>query len=597
MAAAVAIPMAATWMAPRAVSRSASPSSTCGGCGMPRIDAGSLDCRSTSFMRSSSSGSATSPSYSSSWTSSEVSLPFRRLRRQRPRASTTATCSVQTQYENSCLDGVCPVEFTAPSRKPLHDSSVVRSNDGKIHPPLAPVVPVYVMLPLDTITLINTVNRPNALRAGFMALKSIGVEGVMVDVWWGIVEGDKPKQYEWEAYRELLDMIRDAGLKCQAVMSFHSCGGNVGDCCSVSLPRWVMDVAEESPDVFYTDRAGWRNGEYLSLSVDNIRILHGRTPIEAYRDFMASFRNEFADYMGCVITEVEVGLGPAGELRYPSYPEGDGRWCFPGIGEFQCYDKYMLANLKAHAEAAGQPRWGVGGPHDSGHYKQWPEETGFFRTYGGSWDTDYGRFFLEWYSNNLVQHGSRVLAAAEEVFKGTNVQLAAKVSGIHWWYNTHSHASELTAGYYNTIQRDGYQDIAEMLAKHGAVLNFTCAEMRDKEQPPAALCSPEGLLRQARAAAYRAGITFAGENALPRFDRVAHEQICANAMPAMFGKECDRHHPHALDNMATFTFLRMGEALFRPNNWNAFTQFVKRMNRTSLVEAPNKGGRVAELVY
>ena len=34
------------------------------------------------------------------------------------------------------------------------------------------------------------------------------------------------------------------------------------------------------------------------------------------------------------ITEIEVGLGPCGELRYPSYPQTQG-WVFPGIGEFQ----------------------------------------------------------------------------------------------------------------------------------------------------------------------------------------------------------------------------------------------------------------------
>lgn len=60
---------------------------------------------------------------------------------------------------------------------------------------------------------------------------------------------------------------------------------------------------------------------------------------------------------GDVITEVTVGLGPAGELRYPSYPEGDGRWRFPGVGEFQCFDAYMLADLRAAAEAAGHPEW------------------------------------------------------------------------------------------------------------------------------------------------------------------------------------------------------------------------------------------------
>lgn len=34
------------------------------------------------------------------------------------------------------------------------------------------------------------------------------------------------------------------------------------------------------------------------------------------------------------IIDIEVGLGPAGELRYPSYVENQG-WVFPGIGEFQ----------------------------------------------------------------------------------------------------------------------------------------------------------------------------------------------------------------------------------------------------------------------
>ena len=60
---------------------------------------------------------------------------------------------------------------------------------------------------------------------------------------------------------------------------------------------------------------------------------------------------------GSVLTEITVGLGPAGELRYPAYPEGDGRWRFPGVGEFQCYDKYMLADLKKAADAVGHPEW------------------------------------------------------------------------------------------------------------------------------------------------------------------------------------------------------------------------------------------------
>lgn len=36
-----------------------------------------------------------------------------------------------------------------------------------------------------------------------------------------------------------------------------------------------------------------------------------------------------------------------------------------------------------------------------------------------------------------------------------------------------SHAAELTAGYYNPSNRDGYAAIATILKKHGVVLNFS----------------------------------------------------------------------------------------------------------------------------
>jgi len=38
-------------------------------------------------------------------------------------------------------------------------------------------------------------------------------------------------------------------------------------------------------------------------------------------------------------------MGPCGELRYPSYPETNGTWRFPGIGEFQCYDKVLKIGI------------------------------------------------------------------------------------------------------------------------------------------------------------------------------------------------------------------------------------------------------------
>lgn len=52
---------------------------------------------------------------------------------------------------------------------------------------------------------------------------------------------------------------------------------------------------------------------------------------------MRSFRVEFNEFfVDGIIAEIEVGLGPCGELRYPSYPTKHG-WKYPGIGEFQVH--------------------------------------------------------------------------------------------------------------------------------------------------------------------------------------------------------------------------------------------------------------------
>ena len=96
-------------------------------------------------------------------------------------------------------------------------------------------VPVYVMMPLDSVTMNHTVNRKKAINASLQALKSAGVEGIMMDVWWGLVEGDAPGAYNWGGYSELMEMAKKHGLKVQAVMSFHQCGGNVGDSCKYVL--------------------------------------------------------------------------------------------------------------------------------------------------------------------------------------------------------------------------------------------------------------------------------------------------------------------------------------------------------------------------
>jgi len=110
---------------------------------------------------------------------------------------------------------------------------------------------------------------------------------------------------------------------------------------SIPLPPWVVEEMERDPDLAYTDQEGRRNYEYVSLGCDTLPVLKGRAPIQCYADFMRAFRDQFKSYLGSTIIEIQVGMGPAGELRYPSYPELNGTWKFPGIGAFQCYDKVL----------------------------------------------------------------------------------------------------------------------------------------------------------------------------------------------------------------------------------------------------------------
>ena len=72
--------------------------------------------------------------------------------------------------------------------------------------------------------------------------------------------------------------------------------------------------------------------------------------------------------------------------------------------------------------------------------------------------------------------------------------LGAKLAGVHWWFKSRAHAAELTAGYYNTRERDGYAPLMNVLKKYHTHLSFTCVEMRDCEHPPEGRCSPQGVV-------------------------------------------------------------------------------------------------------
>lgn len=63
-------------------------------------------------------------------------------------------------------------------------------------------------------------------------------------------------------------------------MSFHECGGNIGDDVYIPLPQWVIEIGQSNPDIYFTDREGRRNFECLTWGVDKERVFRGRTAVE-----------------------------------------------------------------------------------------------------------------------------------------------------------------------------------------------------------------------------------------------------------------------------------------------------------------------------
>ena len=72
------------------------------------------------------------------------------------------------------------------------------------------------------------------MAQSFRALAAAGVEGVVMEVWWGLVERDFPTVYNWQGYLEIVLLAKRFGLKVKAVMAFHQCGTGPGD------PFWLV---------------------------------------------------------------------------------------------------------------------------------------------------------------------------------------------------------------------------------------------------------------------------------------------------------------------------------------------------------------------
>jgi hypothetical protein len=278
-------------------------------------------------------------------------------------------------------------------------------------------------------------------RAYFISMKAKGVEGISADFWWGQIQPEegpidwtKPgaAYYDW-----LVDTIIECGLKVVPILSFHQCGGNVGDDVYVPIPKWVWEkLARILGDADYgkfVSEQGHVCEEYVSFWATHLVLDDYIALVKSFRDHFANRAQHFS--------EINISLGPAGELRYPSYNSHDKDVDYPTRGALQCYsklakDSFRAWVLKKYKDLAGVDKaWGT---NTVGGQAILPPSNPlqFFRD-SDHLDMQYGRDFFDWYSGvpqdharMILQRVFEVLAADDSPMKG--IDIGVKVPGIHW---------------------------------------------------------------------------------------------------------------------------------------------------------------------
>ena len=367
------------------------------------------------------------------------------------------------------------------------------------------------------------------------AAKRLGATAVSTDVWWGIVE-QQERVYDWSYYDKLSDTIIAAGLKWVAIMSLHQCGGNIGDTVNVPLPTWVwtkLSKLVSSRDVNavkYVSEQGNASSEYVSCWATPLVL-------NDYKAFFSAFQKHFADKAEHLV-EINISLGPAGELRFPSYNSHDTNTDYPSRGAMQCYSELARQSFVDFVLGKYGDRNGIVRAWGQFENIEPPVDVDAFFASGNHINTQYGRDLFDWMTGSLYSHGLLVMRAALDTFSVpgapyAGIDLGAKFPGVHWrmgrWEGEQlvlsDRLAELNAGLIRTSdwnssadKSHGYSHIIALFrALHSdatqgtkVVLHFTCLEMADGENESLAY----QLVRWVGEEAQRQGVTIKGENAL-----------------------------------------------------------------------------------
>ena len=387
----------------------------------------------------------------------------------------------------------------------------------------------------------------DAFSAQLKIAKSMGIDAVSVDVWWGKVERTGDNVFDWSYYDRIVAAVEAAGLHWVPIMSFHQCGGNVGDSCNIPIPVWIWDRFK---DQGVSREALQYRSERDNVSSEVVAVWQDKLVVPQYQEFMNAFQSHFSA-KAAITDEINLSMGPAGELRYPSYNAHDGAACgFPTRGCFQAYSGSAQAEFRAYVlnkyhdlagvNAAWKDSLGntpltdvaqIGPPDDQDPANG---RAAAFISRDDEFRTQYGRDFIDWYNQSLVDHGHRLLDAAIAIFSGgafKNTPISLKMAGVHWQMMDsadHPRVAEIAAGLIQTsigslkdeAHGFGYQNILNMIASYRGRakidFHFTCLEKDDMEWDGSnhAFSLAKTLVFWVAQGAADKGLVIKGENAL-----------------------------------------------------------------------------------
>jgi len=400
-------------------------------------------------------------------------------------------------------------------------------------------------------------------------VKALGAHAVSTDVWWGLVE-KSDNQFDWSYYQKLSDIIIRNGLKWVPILSTHQCGGNVGDTCNVPIPSWIWSKYKHQ-DIRYKSEQGNYSTEVMSAFATPIVI-------REYKDLFNNFKINFAHKKN-YIQEINVSLGPAGELRYPSYNSHDQGSGYPTRGALQSYSDLAISSFRNFIASKYQrisdlnSKWGFG---LSSFSQVFPPNPGLFFP-NNEQSSNYGSDFYDWYSHSLREHGRLVLSEAINEFRELGVKIGAKIPGIHWrlapgadrlaelnaglidsrrstWNDISGHGYDKTISLFSSLKRDHrFEDL---------ILHFTCLEKDNFEGGSHANSFAKALVFWVGAHAKAHGVEIKGENAL--------------AGPMQSQRSWDNIQDALIyGNYTGITILRMGDVLRSSLSKDAFSRLFQ----------------------